>query len=357
MRPNSPVYRKLRNLLIIMVIIVVAIVAFSVHRATLKRTVVNRVLGPPGLQFPSFAAPLGGLGCYHKQPADQVWQSVACVPPSETRKLPRPQADATMLAASNGNGVPATSRATSLWEGYVDVVFFNKFSGEVDPGFGGISNSWSIQANTNFFTGNNGDTDWVQFVYQNVPPPPPGSSFAPSPPNLCVDQEDMNLGNSQNAVQQQCVDTTVQTLSSNFAGYVTAITTPSQLCKEVPYFYWRYDCVPANYLTAIFTSWNGGEVVGESWAVTALDVFGLSTRWSRISGTIVGTALGSEAQFTSPTLIISNIGAYGPALKSASFTNLNLPGSTAETNNLSFISESTYCVSGGWCYLVTEMGN
>ena len=365
MQPNNPVYRRPRSLVAVVVVLVVAIVAFSVFRTRHKMTVVNRVLGPPGLQFPSFAAPRGGVGCYYLKPGDEVWQSVACVPPSEARKLPREQADPTLFAASNGNLAPATTRATSLWEGYVDVVFFNKFSGETDPGWQS-NDSWSIQANTNFFTGNNGDTDWVQFVYTNAQPGPP--NVLPSVlPTLCVDQEDMNQGNSPNAVQQQCVNTTLQTLSSNFAGYVSATTSG-------PFFpcpIWRLRHCPADYtLTTIFTAWQGNAGVG-SWAVTAPDLNGLSTRWNQISGTIVGTALGTEAVFTSPTLLLSNTGAYGPSLNNVSFTNRRCPSCppvcplstnppcspTGETNNLNFLEEAAYCINGGWCYVVTEMGN
>jgi hypothetical protein len=42
---------------------------------------------------------------------------------------------------------------------------FSTYSGESDSTWG--SNAWSIQANTNFFTGSNGQTDWVQFTEQN----------------------------------------------------------------------------------------------------------------------------------------------------------------------------------------------
>ncbi|HXQ27016.1 MAG TPA: hypothetical protein VN822_11455 [Candidatus Acidoferrales bacterium] len=262
----------------------------------------------------------------------------------------RAQADATLYEASNaiGNIAPATSRATSLWEGYVDVVFF-KFSGETDPGFL-VNNSWSIQANTNNFAGKNGDFDWVQFVFTNIPPDPEGEL-----PSLCVMQEDITLGISPNANQNQCVNAPVQTLSSNFAGYVSGITSVSLVCKEVPFFHWPYACAPTYNLTAIFTAWNGGEVVGASWAVTAPDIFGLSTRWNEISGTIVGTSQRTQAQFTSPTLIVSNTGAYRPGLNNVSFSNNRPP--TSETNNLTFKSESTYCVSTGWCYLITSLGN
>ncbi|MGA2876071.1 MAG: hypothetical protein ABSE82_11110, partial [Nitrososphaerales archaeon] len=40
-----------------------------------------------------------------------------------------------------------------------------QYSGESDSGTGS-SNNWSIQLNTNTFTGSNSQDDWVQFTYQ-----------------------------------------------------------------------------------------------------------------------------------------------------------------------------------------------
>ncbi len=342
MQLNNPAYRWRRNLAIVLVTVVVAaIVVFSAYRITHKQTKATPGVVAPASQFPSMAvAPPGGVGCYYQKPGQEAWQSVACVPPSELNKMPRPQVDPNLFPASMGSVVPGTSRATSLWQGYIGISFFT-FSGETDNFYG--PNLFSIQANSNFFKGLNGDTYWVQFVYTYFPPGNPTS------PKLCVWQQDISLGNSSNnAAQNACVGVDAETLSSNWGAVVYGITT-YDLCPL------GSGCQAGYYLTA------KGVTSGGSWAVTTPDVVGLSVSWSQISGSIVGVALGSKAQFTSRTLIGQTTGAFAPGLNSVSFSNQG--ATTAETNNLFLVgaryfpAQHDFCSGSGWCYLNTMMGN
>lgn len=339
--PEQSVSKSLRNLFLITVVIAVAVVAVSVYRIAHRRTPPNPGSLPNMFGVPLMAvAPPSDIGCYYHKPGHQEWQSVACVPQSVVSKLPRAQADPTLFAASKGTGtatvVPATSRASSLWEGYVGISFFN-FSGEKDSFFG--FDSFSIQANSNLFKGNNGDTDWVQFVYQNEPP------GAYALPTLCVWSEDITLAGTDpaNSTQGACVYPPAQPLQSNWGATLYGVTSGALRCRL------RFGCRTVYTLTASFETLAGG------WCVTAPDTFGLSVNWDQISGTILGAAMSSQAQFRSPTIIGSNTGAYGPGLTDVLSSNQG--ATTAETNNLHILYRSTPCNGNGWCFVSSLIGN
>ena len=75
------------------------------------------------------------------------------------------------------------SNATALDGSYVFDLGINDSSGsETDTSYG--SNAWSVQDNTNFFKGNNGHTDWVQFAFQY---------FGSGTPNTCIWQVDVTV--------------------------------------------------------------------------------------------------------------------------------------------------------------------
>jgi hypothetical protein len=330
MHPNNPAYRSSKKLVMGMAAIMVAISGCAVNQAT-----VNPVLVPAALHFPSVAVapPPGGVGCYYKKPGHEDWQKMACVPQSVVDKRPRQQVDATVFAASGGNVIPATNRASSLWEGYTNA-WFSTFSGETDSFFG--PDAFSIQANTNFFPGTNGHTDIVQFTYTYSPP---GSA---SPPQVCV----VSIDNITNSALSACANTPVLALTSSFGADVYGLTSGVLTCKK--YRHGEFCLITYNLTAVVVTS-------GGSWAVTAPDYYGLSYNWNQLSGTIVGAALGSQAIFTSPTTIGSNIGIYAPSLNGVLSVNSGAP--TAETNNLNFITEYTFCNGYGWCYLVSTIGN
>jgi hypothetical protein len=335
---NNPAYRILRNIVVIMVAVVMAMVAFSAYRAMHERARVKAGLVPTGLPF--LPAPPTGVGCYYQKTGDVTWQSVPCLSPSEVSKLHREQADTTLVATnSNGSLVSPTSRATSLVEGVINVQFI-KFSGETDNLYG--PNKFSIQANSNTFTGNNGDLDWVQFTYTNTPPGPL------SDPDVCVWQEDLTVDavNPSNSTQGSCLPTVATALSSAWFGYLQGITYDVPSCQ---FPFWRLGCRKGFYQLAAEIRNPAG-----TWAVTAPDDFGLSVNWNEISGTVVGSSKGSQAQFRSPTFINVATSAYAPWLNSVAYTNLG--GITAETNNLELKFETSQCMAGE-CTLITDIGN
>jgi hypothetical protein len=327
-----------RNLAIVTLAIVAAILAYSLFRTRLNRIAVTRRSVPTRLELPTAAikAPPGGVGCYYQKPGEEKWQTVECVPESEASKLPRPQADPILEAIKNGSVVPANSLINSLREVRTSA-WFSKFSGETDSGFG--PGFFSIQANTNYFQGNNGDTDWAQFVYSYSPP------GAHDLPMICQWSVDIT---QNSAPAPKCVNIpNAPALSASFGADVYGISTSVMKCGiKLP---WVFGCATVSSLTAVVWTPAG------SWAVIAPDYYGLSTRWNTVSGGILGISQKDTANFTSPTLISSITGAYAPWLNNVASAN---GGATSgETNNLNPISGFTACNGTGWCYLVSTIGN
>lgn len=360
MRQTNSMFRSSRSLVAIFVVSVVgAIVACSVDRA---RTTVNPVLIPTEFHSPpiKMSRPPVAIGCYYQEPGHE-WQSVACVPSSKLSKQPRQQIKvgdrgATWyLTKSNGMSITPTAQDTSLTEGFVAVSFL-QFSGEYDSATTDGFDVFSMQANSNTFT-INGHTYWVQFTYTNNGPPSGNTSRSPialEPAQLCVQQQD------NDDVHQKCVPTPNQALSSNWFGVIQGISTPLAPCK-IPTVYpgsKRPPPAPACQLEYFLTA-----VIWTPWgalAVTDSDLYGLSSHWGQFGGSILGGAMGSEACFTSPTLLNSLTGAYAqwiaPPLNATSATFATTGGTTAERNNLSFITTTTTTeYSGGWAFLNSQM--
>lgn len=73
---------------------------------------------------------------------------------------------ATVPMEGNTYGVEGGNASNNgINDAVVQVSFSNLASGESDNIWG--SNAWSVQLNSNFFTGSNGLGDWIQFVLQN----------------------------------------------------------------------------------------------------------------------------------------------------------------------------------------------
>lgn len=133
---------------------------------------------------------------------------------------------------------------------------------------------YSVQKNTNVFTGNNGARDWVQFVFQNF------------------------INNDQTCIWQ--INATLAAATANTQGYDP---TGCYTMSAGPEVVWgaAFSTRPiggvgrANYL-AIQTM----TVSGEIQASVQPDIFGLGTNgnWSAASGGILGAGGGSEAVFS-----------------------------------------------------------
>lgn len=153
-------------------------------------------------------------------------------------------------------------------------VSFSQFSGETDNVWG--SNAWSVQLNTNYFTGSNGQQDWVQFVYQqnlnNGSGSAPYSMFA-------IWEIDLST-NSYRSFDPQYLSSIPVTLSTS---------TTIQIDGSVS---------GGNINAKLIIATSSGS---NTWDISYQDLYGLSGRWSTVSGTILGAGGGSTADFNSPT--------------------------------------------------------
>jgi hypothetical protein len=120
---------------------------------------------PSEAQTKNPGASVGGIppmpnkvGCYEY--THDLWVSMPCLSPEKAASLPRPN-------EGGGFGVEGVRGGANILNALHVGVTFTQFSGESDSQYG--SNDWSIQANTNYFAGNNGHNDWVQFVEANWP--------------------------------------------------------------------------------------------------------------------------------------------------------------------------------------------
>jgi hypothetical protein len=258
-------------------------------------------------------------GCYYHATRGTGWQAVSCTSQAQTSALPKPQ-------IGGSSGIDGLSiKGKILTEGFT-TAWFTTYSGEKDTSWG--ADSFSIQANTNGFTGSNGQLDSVQFTEQYSPQ---GVS------QDCVWNIDVTTQNYANT----CVNTPAQPLSKSFGADVVGTTSSEVLCI--------FGCITIWLVTSTYMTPSG------TWAVTAADTYGLHSHWTQISGTILGLGGGSQAVFTHPAKLGSVVGAYSPGLNSATTFNTGLW--TDESNNLSYLSTSSTCYGDGYCDLTTEMGN
>jgi hypothetical protein len=302
-------------------------------RISLKRFVVSAallfffsfsVIGPVFAASTSTSAtvprpPFEGTGCFTYVVSDAAagWQSMPCLP-----------ASAPVLEGGEGGnygGVYGVNQGpTSTYDGQV-TVDFSQYSGESDSNYG--SNSWSIQVDTNDFTGNNGQSDWVQAIYFNDP----NNLFGFQPYwATCVQQWDVTTSSLGSNV---CAGVSGQYLSSSFDSY------------EAGYLY-------SSGGTYYFES-EYCQTGVQCWTSSAADKYGLAGNWNWVGGTILGLERGSTADFTSHT----SLATYVYLTAGSSFSgNYELQDVTAESNNLNAVSPTHLC-SGDVCEIAISSSN
>ncbi len=222
---------------------------------------------PVGVPTPKAPAPPRKPGCYLY--SSNRWVSNPCLSSTAVgRQGPPPRVavgsapPGVTFAGAKGSG------STALDGSYAFDLGINDPSGsERDTSFG--SNAWSLQDNTNFFTGSNGHTDWVQFVFQY---------FGSGTPNTCIWQ----------------IDVTVARATHNVSGYNP---TGCYAMSAGPETIWGWDWhnlgVP---LLGVETLTLSGELQASVWP----DIYGLESghRWNAASGGILGAGGGSKAVFS-----------------------------------------------------------
>ena len=189
---------------------------------------------------------------------------------------------------------------------------FSQFSGESDSQYG--SNDWSIQLNSNYFTGNNGHQDAVQFIEFNYPSRCWGAcGYA----QVCIQQWDATTGTLD---RNQCMGTNQQGLNNGYSATEYGYLSQSG---------------GTNYVNAQFC-----DNTGKCWGTVDTDVNGLAGRWSDASGTILGLANGSTANFSHPTSLSTFVEVLAPTYFSGYSENYVI---TREANNLNAGTASLSC--------------
>lgn len=296
---------------------------------------------PPAIPAPpAFAAPLKE-GCYRHTGSE--WQEVPCATQDYIKQhYPPPEWQFSIKSnpktVSFFPGGPRIVYTLPLAWASILVGFESAptAASETDNHFG--ANAYSVQNNTNFFTGNNGHTDWVQFTVQSKPGQPDG---------LCIWN----------------IDVTVAVATKNQGGYSPAcVSAPRSVPDKpltgpgasvgVPIVITGYVAAPAAGSSAgLLVIWGQLPDAGGWWSTVARDTYGLNGNWTEISGSILGFGGGSQATFHNTTMS-TLLGAYSclAPTTAASCPSGSLPtevvhelvyyagpyysGVTAESNNL-----------------------
>jgi hypothetical protein len=202
-----------------------------------------------------------------------------------------------------------------------------RFGSLNDPTWG--RNAFSIQFNSNGFTGSNGDDDWVQFVDQSKPGQPDG---------LCIWNIDLTVG-LPNGYHQTCggpASNPPRSIRADdwpilFADYNPSASNPS---------------VNVLKLMAILP-WYSSSII---YSVVANDANGLTQagngtgRWTEVFGSILGFGNNSTADFTKAKIGVSLVSLdcrtdactnnTGPWSAQSTHRAVKLSAGTGEQNNL-----------------------
>jgi hypothetical protein len=111
---------------------------------------------------PKIPSPPDVLGCATYTQATG-WRAIPCISNPGKSTLLNP----TEGGSATSNPIYGVSISASNANMGVVWLSFTTYSGEHDTLWG--NNAYGVQTNTNYFTGNNGQTDWVQFVIQSSP--------------------------------------------------------------------------------------------------------------------------------------------------------------------------------------------
>jgi hypothetical protein len=259
----------------------------------------------PNLPPIAVVPPPVGPGCYVYNSTNATWSSATCMSATDSSKIPPP-------FEGGVNGVYGIEE-TGIFISSGDVaVQFSQYSGETDSKYG--SDTFSIQANTNYFTGNNGQLDWVQFTEQS----------SPSGAEACAWEIDLTTNNFNN---HECMPTSIQTLSSSYSSYIESFAQSGTIQTE-------------------FCSYEQNKC----WSATQTDTYGVANSWVSLSGTILGLGLQSTAEFTHPTNEMTKV-TYDVDIHS-----VYMDYTTGEINNLNYYKQQNGCIRE-ICYVSSWSSN
>jgi hypothetical protein len=198
-------------------------------------------------------------------------------------------------------------------------MYIDSFNGESDSCWG--ANAFSVQLNTNTFSGSNGQTDWDQFVLQNGPNASNNCDMHGPLLRTCIWQNDVTT----QSYNYDCVPVPSQALYTGYVAYFNASVRSGTI----------------SFVTEILLS-NG---TYKSYSVSQSDNYGLSSHWYDASGTVLGFGGGSEAEFTASATVYADLGI-------ARFTNASAESdtNTAEYNNLAYTYHDYIGCSSNICF-------
>lgn len=327
-------------MVIVLILIVLSLAAFGYYEYRLQqgRLLSNSVPKPPSV-----------LGC-HEYTKNKEWHTVECLTPEQVRHIPHPQARALPLAEGGNVGLvgvahinPVTNSPITFAQVSINMIaypppYFLWLGSETDSNSG--PDGFSIQLNTNTYTGRNGNAYWNQFVVQSFTPLPGANTNACSGTYCFTDvfgiwQIDVTVacntppgcGNPQ-GYSCTCIFITPQTLTATYIGLVQGFVEP---------------VAGTSYGNLVSVALLGD---GTIYSVVARDYYGLSAlgHWQQASGTILGAGGGSQAQFTTPTAVHTTLATTfaGPVLLEHTYTDKT----TAESNNLAYLGSPQMTISG-----------
>jgi hypothetical protein len=236
-------------------------------------------------------------GCHRYE--NGAWHETACLSEDFVRRhFPPPTAQNSIKSIPKLFLTPNLKRAlvytVPVVFGSVDLMHLS------DPALGTVTDSlvgsdaFSIQVNTNFFAASNGNVGWVQFVLQS---------------NSSLDSDALCVWN---------VDVTVAVATKNASGYSplcvaipkerTVFTADRQEGRRTTFIGPGAEISERSRVAGYLSkSARGLPTLGawayvpwspfSAYAVSAPDTYGLTGRWTEVSGDIIGLGNGSRANF------------------------------------------------------------
>ena len=232
---------------------------------------------PPSVFTASMASAPTAVGCYRYGQAG--WENVACLSQEAVQKwggFPGPFLGIISTQGGKLIGGPQPGKAPLRFG--VVMVGIRNFGSDSDSKWG--DGAYSVQLNTNWFKGNNGDNDWVQFVYQDFCGNSAGCGDAS---RLCIWNIDVTI----DKYDWSCVKVGAVRLSSAGFAPVGSQTWQTFIAG------W----VAPNGNLGMVAFLNGG-----IYSVFVPDQYGLASAWDEASGGMMGAGDASAATFANTGL-------------------------------------------------------
>ena len=249
-------------------------------------------------------------GCYQHRAG--AWEAKPCLSKEELARLPRPEGSTSLVADSS---MGAINQATMT-------LVFQEFGGVSDSSKG--AGVFSLQLNTNGFTGDNGHSDWVQFTHER--------GWDSDHDVVCIWNIDLSASN----YGPSCMNVNVDRGPKRGDSALLA----------------TYIGEEGNIVLTAFLPWtNAGNDAAkpDAWNIVTSDAYGLAKHWTSVSGDILGYSL-SEARLSQACVTRHfSIGPF-PGMTAAAKIEPTTGAVTLESNNMTVINAvntgSVSCKSG-----------